>query len=236
MIKKWIKAQEFLPGCFGFIVNPFYFVRRGLYLAICEYAQPVRGKVLDLGCGSKPYRSLFSTQDYVGIDIENPGHSHANEAIDLFYDGKRIPFPDSTFDFVFSSEVVEHIECLDQVMGEIERVLKPGGQVLLTAPFVWSEHELPHDYRRFTQNGLRALLESKKIKCVSSKKSTKDIETLFQNMVMMITLWSSRNRISKWMAQILLIAPLSLMGILCARVLPDRGVFYSNIIILGKKA
>src|SRR5215831_6745285 len=88
------------------ITYPAYFTRNRLLNKITMLAPELKGKLLDFGCGSKPYRSLFSVDEYIGIDIENPGHPHANEQIDVFYDGKKIPFTDNSFDAVFSSEVI----------------------------------------------------------------------------------------------------------------------------------
>ena len=62
----------------------------------------MQGKVLDFGCGKKPYQSLFTNaEEYIGVDYEGEGHSHQNETIDVFYDGKKIPFENNTFDNIF---------------------------------------------------------------------------------------------------------------------------------------
>ena len=53
---------------------------------------------MDFGCGSKPYKSLFNVEEYLGVDYYNEGHPHENEQIDVFYDGKNLPFPDNYFD------------------------------------------------------------------------------------------------------------------------------------------
>jgi len=148
--------KAFRPG----LNNPFYFIRSALLEKIREYAPQLSGKLLDFGCGSKPYRSLFtSAADYTGLDVEGEGHSHVNEQVDVFYDGKKIPFDGETFDSVFSSEVVEHIFNIHEILPEINRVMKKGGKILITCPFVWNEHEVPVDYARYTQFALKHLLE-----------------------------------------------------------------------------
>ena len=91
------------------IINPFYFVRTGLLKGIRKYALELNGVLLDFGCGSKPYISLFNVDEYIGMDFENPGHPHINENIDVYYDGKNIPFGDNHFDSILCSEVVEHV-------------------------------------------------------------------------------------------------------------------------------
>ena len=98
---------------------------------------------MDFGCGTKPYRTFFQVEEYVGVDFENPGHPHDNEQIDIFYDGKNIPLPDGYFDSVLSSEVFEHVFNIDEVLAEINRVMKSDGKLLITCPFAWNEHEVP---------------------------------------------------------------------------------------------
>ena len=74
-------------------------------------------------------------EEYIGIDVDQSGHPHDNEDIDIFYDGKRIPFSDNYFDSVLSSEVFEHVFNLNELMMEISRVTKKGGKLLITVKY-----------------------------------------------------------------------------------------------------
>ena len=160
--------KAFRPG----LNNPFYFIRRALLKKVQEYAPQLSGKLLDFGCGSKPYESLFSNvTEYIGLDFESEGHSHTNEHIDVLYDGKKIPFDNEHFDAVFSSEVFEHIFNIDEILPEINRVMKKGSKILITCPFVWPEHEVPVDYARYTQFALKHLLEKHGFTILSLDKS-----------------------------------------------------------------
>ncbi len=145
------------------------------------YAPQLSGRILDFGCGSKPYISLFSNAtEYIGLDYEGEGHSHVNEDVDVFYDGKKIPFPDASFDAVFSSEVFEHLFNMDEILRELNRVMKKGGKMLLSCPFVWPEHEVPVDYARYTRFALRDLLEKHGFTVLVQDKTGDFTSTIYQ--------------------------------------------------------
>jgi SAM-dependent methyltransferase len=169
--------KSFRPG----LNNPFWFIRRSLLKKVQEYAPKLSGRLLDFGCGSKPYESLFTNvSEYTGLDFEGEGHSHLNEQVDVFYDGKKIPFGDGSFDSVFSSEVIEHIFNIDEMLPEINRVMKKGGQILITCPFVWNEHEVPVDFARYTQFALKHLLEKNGFTILKIDKSGDFTSTTYQ--------------------------------------------------------
>lgn len=116
--------------------------------------------ILDIGCGRKPYEHLFQGKTYKGIDVAESGHNHLSSSVDKYYDGVNIPYPDNSFDLVFSTQVFEHAESLDDLMAEARRVLRPRGYIIVTMPFVWPEHEMPYDFRRFTSVGIKQWLTS----------------------------------------------------------------------------
>jgi SAM-dependent methyltransferase len=114
------------------------------------------GRVLDVGCGDKPYRALFSkATDYVGIDVEEGGADFVVASDAVF------PFEDDAFDVVFATQVVEHVENLPHTLGEIARVCRPGGVIVLSFPFLYNEHGTPYDFQRFTSHGAARLLPFK---------------------------------------------------------------------------
>src|SRR5271170_7814734 len=98
-VRAQVRAESFRPRWLGLITNPAYIIRRGLWKAILQYAPEIHGKALDFGCGSKPFESLFTEVDsYTGVDIEVSGHPHADSKVDVYYDGRCLPFNDSEFD------------------------------------------------------------------------------------------------------------------------------------------
>ena len=108
--------------------------------------------VLVIGAGKDPYRSLFAPScRYVAANLYPYGHE------DLLADAHALPFSDQTFECVFASEVVEHLGRPGVFATEARRVLAPGGQLILTVPFLFHTHGDPFDFTRFTADGLRGL-------------------------------------------------------------------------------
>jgi SAM-dependent methyltransferase len=115
--------------------------------------------VLDAGAGRAPYRELFAHARYETADfMAVKGKKYVQP--DYVCDLAEIPVEDARFDHVLLTQVLEHLPEPARVLGELHRVLKPGGTLWLTAPFFYAEHERPYDFYRYTQYGLRHLLES----------------------------------------------------------------------------
>lgn len=219
----------------AFWTNPFYLMRKGLYIHIKELAPRLNGSILDFGCGSKPYEKLFTNcSEYKGVDIEQSGHLHTNEKIDYYYDGHKLPFEDETFDNVFSSEVIEHISNIDEIFDEINRVIKKDGLLLLTTPFMWNENEAPYDYARYSSYGLKSLLEKHGFKILEQEKSLNYIQILFQ---MRCEYWrsvfsKSKSLTVKRFVQLFIISPITLKGLIFGFILPKDDTLYGNNIFL----
>lgn len=169
-------AYEFNPSKRYFL----YHVRKGLYDAIQKHKHHLSGRMMDFGCGSMPYKSLFTVDEYIGVDFDNAGHPHETEIIDVFYNGKKIPFADNYFDSVLATEVIEHIFNIDELLLELNRVMKPNAKILITCPFVWDEHEIPYDYARYTHFSLKYLLEKAGFEIVLMDKAGNYVITIAQ--------------------------------------------------------
>lgn len=114
----------------------------------------IKGRLLDIGCGEKPYRGVFSSQieNYIGIDL--PQTLHSKHDIDVFANAHHLPFKKNTFDTVLCLEVLEHVERPLEVLKEIYTILKKGGILILSTPQNYWLHKDPLDFYRFTQEGL----------------------------------------------------------------------------------
>ena len=110
-------------------------------------------RVLDVGCGTKPYQSFFTpfAASYVGVDpVESP---HA----DLVGSVEDLPVQGSSFEVVLCNQVLEHCDDPVRAVAELRRVTAPGGRVLVSTHGVMAYHPAPTDYWRWTHAGLEKL-------------------------------------------------------------------------------
>lgn len=222
---------------FGILINPFFIIRYGLYKKISTFAESLDGgNLLDVGCGRKPYQNLFNVDSYIGIDVKTSGHDHKKSNVDVYYDGKKIPFPDKSFDTVVCFEVLEHVYDSKTLLTEINRVLKDGGKVCISCPFVWDEHEQPYDYYRMTSFALPKLGDDCGFYMSSHWKTTSHVATLAQMLSAYIyqTLLP-KSQIVRLLFTPILIAPVNLAGYLLGKILPDSKNFYHNNVVIYAK-
>lgn len=158
---------------YSIFVNPFYITRRQILLSVQNLSRmvPPNSRVLDVGCGTKPYEKLFRTKQYIGIDIKNENR-HGQKNVDEFFDGLKIPYKDGTFDVVFTTEVLEHTQYPEKLLDEMKRVLKRGGILFVSMPFVWPEHGTPFDFQRYTSFKHEQLLSKLNLKKISINHTT----------------------------------------------------------------
>lgn len=106
-------------------------------------------RILDLGCGAKPYEGIFPyAKSFIGFDVEK------NERVDVVGFNWDLPFQDNEFDALISTQVLEHTAKIPETIAEIRRVVKPGGLVYISVPLTFPEHGIPYDFYRFTRYGL----------------------------------------------------------------------------------
>jgi SAM-dependent methyltransferase len=115
--------------------------------------------ILDVGSGLAPYRELFSLTSYVTCDWDQSLYA-PEVPPDIVAPAHNIPVEDQSFDAVLCTEVLEHVPAPWEVLSEFQRIIRPGGAVWITVPFTWPLHEQPHDYYRYTEFGLRHLLDT----------------------------------------------------------------------------
>ena len=156
--------ESFLDPKLGPWSVNLYLHRRPILNSIKKAAPYLKGKLLDIGCGQKPYLSLLNVDSYVGVDVETTYHNQ--NRIDIFFDGKKLPFENETFDSILCTEVLEHVGKPSDIFHEINRVLCKGGYAFITCPMLIEHHEIPWDNQRFTFYGLLSLAKENELDVV----------------------------------------------------------------------
>ena len=234
--RKIYNREQFFPSILGLFINPYYVARKGLAKHVKELAVSITGKTLDIGCGTKPYAHLYQSNEYVGLEIDTP-QNRANKQADFYYDGNNFPFEDESFDSVVANEVFEHVFNPDQFLGEMLRILKPQGLVLLTMPFVWDEHEQPYDYARYSSFGIKSLLEKHGFEIVEQRKSMDDIRVIFQLINIYIYKKTvTKNALINVLITLVFMAPFNIIGELLSMITPRNPDLYLDNIVLARKA
>jgi SAM-dependent methyltransferase len=234
-LKAYYFSQMMHPGPLGLLVNPFYFARRGLLVAVREVAAGIHGRVLDVGCGSRPYESLFDASEYVGLELDTPENRLTKKA-DVYYEGKTFPFEPQSFNAVVCNQVLEHVFEPDAFIREIGRVLKSDGRLLLTVPFVWDEHEQPRDFGRYSSFGLTALLVRNGFEVLELRKTMGDIRVIFQMLnAYLFKKTHVRNPYANLVVTMMLIAPFNIVGAILSWVTPSNADFYLDNVVVARK-
>jgi SAM-dependent methyltransferase len=109
------------------------------------------GVVMDVGAKQAKYRSLVLATEYLTLDIRT------DVGADIVGDVHDVPREDSSLDTVIATEVIEHCQDPARVVGEIHRILRPGGVCVLSTRFIHPYHPDPKDYFRFSGDGLAYL-------------------------------------------------------------------------------
>lgn len=153
-----VSASGFSDGLRAF-VEAMPHERRPILAFVREVADslPDGTVVLDVGAGDAPYRELFGHCRYKTTDWEGSVHEGARRA-DYVASADALPLDDDVVDAVLCTQVLEHVPDPFAVLREAARVLRPGGGIYLTVPFVWELHELPFDFWRFTPASIERLL------------------------------------------------------------------------------
>lgn len=118
---------------------------------------PPGSLVLDAGAGNGEYEPIFVGRRYESADLCTTEKSYGH--ITYLCDLASIPVEDARYDLVVCTQVLEHLPEPQAVLSELHRVLKPGGEIWMSAPLFYEEHEIPFDFFRYTRFGLGHLLE-----------------------------------------------------------------------------
>jgi SAM-dependent methyltransferase len=132
---------------------------------VAPHRDLLHGLVLNAGAGRRSVAHLVRGRV---ISIDLPGDNNARDAGRVYATLDQLPLPDNAVDAVLCIAVLEHVANPAQVGRELARVLKPGGHLILSVPFLQPEHKVPTDFQRYTRDGLVRFTEQLGLEVISS--------------------------------------------------------------------
>lgn len=171
-----------------------FVIRSAILQALGETLPRFSGKLLDVGCGHGPYRTLLSEPPsridaYIGLDLK----SDTYRTRDVEWDGFVMPFANGSVDSAIATEVLEHLARPEVLLAEIWRVLRPNGVFFFTTPFIWPLHDVPHDEYRFTPYALERYLRN----CGFDQIQLRALGGWDASLAQMLGLWVRRRPMSR---------------------------------------
>ena len=196
-------------------------VRQALERFLSEHRSELRA--IEIGAQPVQYERFFP--DSVVMDVRRgPG-------VDVQCDVQALPFTAGSFSTVVCAEVLEHVREPAQAVAEMRRIVRPDGALLLTTRFVFPFHEEPHDFWRFTDHGLRRLLEENGWVVADLRPDVPDSATL----MILAHHWLFARRGAIWKLPKLAWLPIWSAGTyLLAGARPARGRFPSGWHVLAR--
>lgn len=175
---------------------------------------------LDLGSSTSPYREMIEA---AGFTVQTLDLTREHGA-DLLGSAENTGLGEQSFDLVLCTQVLEHCEDPWKAMGEICRLLRPGGHAIVTVPHVWFYHPQPQDNWRFTQEGIVRLARSARLEVVELLAQGGTVLTLAQ--ILNFVLYGMIGRVGAP-----LFACISLLGLVADRLAPNE-LFCQNFAVL----
>jgi SAM-dependent methyltransferase len=150
--------SEFLKPALSIQTLSTFLPRRAILNALNAQLGSFHGTLLDIGCGRMPYKSILlappsRVERYVGMDLKSELRNCVYSQFgrpDIEWDGRTIPLEPNSIDCAISTETFEQCPDIEIVLREAIRVLKPGGFLFFTVPFLWPIHDPPYDQYRLT--------------------------------------------------------------------------------------
>lgn len=183
------------------------------------------GVVLDVGSGPERLGAEF-----INIDI------FPFPEVDVVADAKELPFPDSSVDGAVSESLLEHATDPHRVVREMIRVLKPGGILYVSAPFIHPYHASPDDFSRWTLSGLASLFKDVEIIEKGVRSGPWSALLLFLAYWLGVLFSFGYKKIAPFLAHIfmLVLGPLKYLDLIFGRF-PGAEAVAAHVYIIGKK-
>ncbi len=126
----------------------------------------INKKILDIGAGEIPFKDFYKDLDVTTCDIQNNTSGTIDNIIEV---DNPLPFDDNSFEVIFLFDVLEHVKYDMKFLFECNRILKSNGIMVISVPFMYRFHEIPHDYRRYTPSGLEVIFNDSGFKIIELK-------------------------------------------------------------------
>ncbi|MDC1275133.1 class I SAM-dependent methyltransferase [Planktomarina temperata] len=128
---------------FKTLLGSSFLHRRELERLIIKHSHHCSGQILDFGCGDMPYRKHFTFKNYIGLDTVNSENSCA----DMLYDKLPLPIVNDSIDSILCTQVLYQIKDDSEVLSDMYRIIKPGGKLVLSVPFMWFDADTNASHR-----------------------------------------------------------------------------------------
>ncbi|WP_324171531.1 class I SAM-dependent methyltransferase [Sulfurimonas sp.] len=144
-----------------YISNMGYLNHKHLHNSFIKSLPYLNGICTDIGSGNAIYKKLIlpHVDKYIAVDKSEIHRHMFQTSKEKFIDAdiKNLPFDSNSIDSVILTQVLEHIDEPYKALCEVQRVLKKGGILILSVPFIYQAHATPYDFFRFSEYGLKEL-------------------------------------------------------------------------------
>jgi SAM-dependent methyltransferase len=174
------------------IKDDLYFHLYDLLSALKTIGFDPTSKILDFGCGSSPYETIIPHQEYHKAD-----YVYGGLKIDFEIKNGKIPdVPSNYYDYVLSTQVLEHVLSVSDYLSEAARALTANGKLILTTHGMFGDHPCPSDFWRWTADGLALEMERNGFHVVKLYKLTGGMRFAFMQFEKSLNLLCSMNSLS----------------------------------------
>jgi SAM-dependent methyltransferase len=228
-----------------FYISPYFLIRYYLLRDIKYFVKKYKfeGKILDFGCGQKPYEQIFRKSEYAGIDFKyySKNKDVHDKKPDYFFDEKyskdlTLPFNSESFDHAVSFQVLEHHKDPKKMISEMVRIIKKEGLILISCPFLYGLHEEPNDFQRYTKHKLKELFGKNNCEIIESKEEGSLPSVISMLISEHINSFAAKNQLCYFLAAIIYIPFLLLqyLSLLLDKFIKSEKIFI-NYMILARK-
>lgn len=236
-----------MPKQIRFYFSPYFIPKYYLLKDITSLVKKYqfKGRVLDLGCGQKPYQYLFKkTNKYLGIDFKNfsVNKDFKSRGPDLYFKSdylktSNLNFGDESFDHAVSFQVLEHHQDPAKMVSEMARITKRGGYLMISAPFLAGLHEEPSDYQRFTKYGLIELFKKNNCRVVEIKEQGSLFSTISLLLNEYLNHFASKSKPTYFLSVVIYL-PFLIFGyvsLFLDQIFKSDKIFFNYLILLKKE-